>query len=48
MKANELSAALVAFSPIAEGRRTDELRTFASIFCGGKDESVAARLKRLT
>ena len=47
MKASEFSAALVAFSPVADGRRTDELRVFASIFSGGKDETVAARLKRL-
>ena len=47
MKAIELSAALLAFSPVADGSHTCELREFASIFSGGKDETVAARLKRL-
>src|SRR5262245_35167857 len=47
MKSREMSAALAAFSPLAEGRRIDELRTFASIFSGGKEETVAARLKRI-
>ncbi len=47
MKASELSAALLAFSRVTDGDRTSELREFASIFGGGKDETVTARLKRL-
>lgn len=47
MKASELSAALQAFSPVGDGGRTHELQAFASIFGGGKSETVAARLKRL-
>jgi len=47
MKSSELSAALLAFSPVADGGRTHELRAFASIFGGGMDETVVARLKRL-
>jgi hypothetical protein len=45
MKAQEFYAALMAFAPLAEVRRTQELQSFASIFNGGKAETVAQRLK---
>jgi hypothetical protein len=47
MKAQELSAALVAFAPLAEARRTQELQSFATIFNNGKAETVAQRLKQI-
>ncbi len=47
MKTQELSAALMAFAPMAEERRSEELRGFASIFGSGKAETIGARLKKI-
>jgi hypothetical protein len=47
MKAQDFSTALVAFAPLADERRSEELKSFAGIFDGGKEETVAARLKRI-
>ena len=47
MKSQELSAGLVAFAPLADRGRIEELQSFASIFDGGAAETVGERLKRI-
>jgi hypothetical protein len=47
MKAQEMSAALVAFAPLAEARRTQELQSFATIFKDGEIETVTQRLNKI-
>src|SRR5215510_9717431 len=47
MKTQELAAALTAFANLAEGARADELRRFAAVFSGGKEETVASRMKKI-
>jgi hypothetical protein len=46
MKTQEMFSALRAFADVAEAGRAGELRTFATVFAGGKREAVAARIKR--
>jgi hypothetical protein len=47
MRTTELSSALRAFAELATSERAEELRKFASVFDGGAEETVAARVKRL-
>src|SRR5262245_22795657 len=47
MKTQEMFAALHAFAELAEAGRAAELRKFAIICSGGKEEALAARVKRI-
>jgi hypothetical protein len=47
MKTQEMFATLAAFAELAEGCRAQDLRAFAGIFRTGKEEMVAARVKRI-
>lgn len=47
MKTKEMSSTLQAFAQLANADRSEELRKLAGIFSGGKDETVAARVKRI-
>jgi hypothetical protein len=48
MKTRDLAATLIGFAGLAEAGRADELRKLANAFGRGKDETVAARLKKLS
>jgi hypothetical protein len=48
MKTSEMSSTLVAFAALASSDRAEELRKFAGIFRSGKEETVAARIKRIS
>jgi len=47
MKTTEMCSTLRAFAELARADRAEGLRKFASAFGGGKDETVAARVKRI-
>lgn len=47
MKTPEMFKTLVAFANLAEAGQAEELRRFARAFSGGKEEAVAARVKRV-
>jgi hypothetical protein len=46
MKAQDLSAGLLALAPLADRSGIEEIRSFASLFSHGKGETVGARLKQ--
>jgi hypothetical protein len=48
MKTQEFAQTLIAFAGLMEARRADELRTFAGMFSSGKEETIAARLKKMS
>lgn len=47
MKTKDMFAALQPFAALSDIHRGDELNKFASAFAEGKDETVAARVKRI-
>jgi hypothetical protein len=47
MKTTEMSSTLKAFAGLARTDRAEELRKLASSFSSGKNETVAARVKRI-
>ena len=47
MKKIDMFEMLLAFCEVAEANRAEELRKFAEIFSGGKEETVQARVKRV-
>lgn len=47
MKTNNMFEMLMAFSDLAEANQAEEIRSLATVFRGGKDEAVQARVKRV-
>ena len=48
MKTRNFAATLAAFAALAEVGRANDLRRFADIFRDGKEETIAARLKKFS
>ncbi len=48
MRTRQLAGTLTALANLAEGTSADQLRRFARVFSSGNDETIAARLKKMS